>query len=39
MREAMNRSGVLNLRGNGWRKVVKGLTTVDEILAITTEDE
>ena len=38
MRKVMNRSGVLNLRGNGWRKVVKGLTTVDEVMAITTED-
>jgi len=38
MRKVMNRSGVLNLRGNGWRKVVKGLTTIEEILAITTED-
>ncbi len=37
MRRVMNESGVLNLRGNGWRKVVKGLTTVDEILGITTE--
>ena len=38
MRKAMDRSGTLNLRGNGWRKVVKGLTTVEEILNITTED-
>ena len=37
MRKVMNESGVLNLRGNGWRKVVKGLTTVEEILNITTE--
>ncbi len=37
MRKVMNASGVLNLRGNGWRKVVKGLTTVEEILGITTE--
>lgn len=39
MRKAMNRSGALNLRGNGWRKVVKGLTTVEEILNVTTEEE
>lgn len=38
MRKAMDRTGALNLRGNGWRKVVKGLTTVDEILNVTTED-
>ncbi|MBR2866068.1 MAG: Flp pilus assembly complex ATPase component TadA [Elusimicrobiaceae bacterium] len=38
MRSAIDRSGALNLRGNGWRKVVKGLTTIDEILAVTTED-
>ncbi len=38
MRKAMDRSGALNLRGNGWRKVVKGLTTVEEILSVTTED-
>ncbi len=38
MRKAMERSGALNLRGNGWRKVVKGLTTVEEILNITTDE-
>ncbi len=38
MRKAMERTGALNLRGNGWRKVVKGLTTVEEILNVTTED-
>jgi len=38
MRAAMKRSGALNLRANGWRKVVKGITTVEEILNITTED-
>lgn len=38
MRKAMDRTGSLNLRGNGWRKVVKGLTTVDEILNITTDE-
>lgn len=38
MRKAMARSGSLNLRGNGWRKVVKGLTTVEEILNVTTEE-
>lgn len=38
MRAAIKRSGALNLRANGWRKVIKGLTAVEEILNITTED-
>lgn len=38
MRRAIDRSGALNLRGNGWRKVVKGLTTIEEILSITTDE-
>ncbi|MBR3631744.1 MAG: Flp pilus assembly complex ATPase component TadA [Elusimicrobiaceae bacterium] len=38
MRKVIKESGVLNLRGNGWRKVVRGLTTVEEILNITTEE-
>ena len=39
MRKVIDNSGALNLRANGWRKVVKGLTTVDEILAVTTSEE
>ncbi len=39
LRKAANRSGALNLRGNGWHKVVRGITTIDEILNITTADE
>lgn len=39
LKRAANNSGTLNLRANGWRKVVRGLTTVDEILSITTSDE
>ncbi|MCQ2411109.1 MAG: GspE/PulE family protein [Elusimicrobiaceae bacterium] len=39
LREAAVRSGALNLRANGWRKVVHGQTTIDEILSITTADE
>lgn len=39
LKQAAIRSGALNLRANGWRKVIRGQTTVDEILSITTSDE
>ncbi len=39
LKKAGINSGALNLRANGWHKVVRGLTTVDEILNITTTDE
>ncbi len=39
LRKAAVRSGTLNLRANGWRKVIRGQTTVDEILSVTTADE
>lgn len=39
LKRAAVRSGALNLRANGWHKVVRGQTTVDEILSITTADE
>ncbi len=39
LKRAAVRSGALNLRANGWHKVIRGLTTVDEILSITTTDE
>ena len=39
LKQAADRSGMLNLRASGWHKVVRGLTTVDEILAATTSDE
>lgn len=39
LRRAAERSGSLNLRANGWHKVIRGQTTVDEILSITTSDE
>ena len=39
LKQAAIRSGSLNLRANGWRKVVRGQTTVDEILSITTSDD
>lgn len=31
--------GMKTLREDGWRKVVKGITTVDEVMRITMEDE
>ena len=36
LREAADRTGALNLRASGWRKVVHGQTTIEEILSITT---
>lgn len=39
LRQAAIRSGALNLRANGWRKVVRGITTIDEILNVTMADE
>ncbi|MBP5404052.1 MAG: Flp pilus assembly complex ATPase component TadA [Elusimicrobiaceae bacterium] len=39
LRKAANASGALNLRANGWHKVIRGLTTVDEILGVTMSDE
>lgn len=39
LKRAAERSGSLNLRANGWYKVIRGQTTVDEILSITTSDE
>lgn len=39
LKRAAERSGSLNLRANGWHKVICGQTTVDEILSITTSDE
>ncbi len=39
LKKAAVNSGALNLRANGWHKVIRGLTTVDEILSITTADE
>jgi len=31
--------GMFSLRQDGWRKIVDGLTTVDEIARLTPEDE
>ena len=39
LKKAADASGALNLRANGWHKVIRGLTTVNEILSVTTSDE
>ncbi|MBO7191033.1 MAG: Flp pilus assembly complex ATPase component TadA [Elusimicrobiaceae bacterium] len=39
LKNAAIKTGALNLRANGWRKVIRGQTTVAEILSITTADE
>lgn len=31
--------GMKTLRGDGWRKVVRGITTIDEVMRVTMEDE
>jgi type IV pilus assembly protein PilB len=36
LREVAFRSGMWNLRASGWRKVILGLTTSEEILSLTT---
>ena len=38
LKKAAVASGALNLRANGWHKVIRGLTTIDEILNVTTSD-
>jgi type II secretory ATPase GspE/PulE/Tfp pilus assembly ATPase PilB-like protein len=37
-RAAMS-TGMKTLRGDGWRKVTRGITTVDEVMRVTMEDE
>ncbi|WP_424244084.1 type IV pilus assembly protein PilB [Elusimicrobium posterum] len=39
LKRAAQKSGAWNLRASGWRKVVKGITTFEEILSVTTLDE
>lgn len=38
LKKAAADSGAWNLRASGWRKAVRGVTTVDEILNVTTLD-
>ncbi len=39
LRAAAVSSGAWNLRASGWRKAVKGVTSVEEVLSVTTADE
>ena len=39
LKQAADRSGMLNLRASGWHKVIRGVTTVDEVLSATMADE
>lgn len=38
LRVAAAKSGAWNLRASGWRKVVQGITTVDEVLSATVSE-
>lgn len=38
LKESAARSGMWNLRASGWRKVLQGLTTPDEVLSVTLGD-
>lgn len=39
LRQAAISTGAWNLRASGWRKAVRGTTSVDEVLSVTTADE
>ncbi len=39
LKKAAIESGALGLRANGWRKVIRGITTVEEISNVTMMDE
>ena len=39
LRDQALRDGMTGLRQDGWRKVVQGLTTVEEVVAATQADE
>jgi type II secretory ATPase GspE/PulE/Tfp pilus assembly ATPase PilB-like protein len=39
LREIATKAGMWNLRASGWRKVISGLTTAEEVLSVTTENE
>ena len=39
LRNAAMATGAWNLRASGWRKAVKGITSVEEVLSVTTADE
>ncbi|MBI4051444.1 MAG: Flp pilus assembly complex ATPase component TadA, partial [Elusimicrobia bacterium] len=35
LKEAAGKAGMWNLRASGWRKVLAGLTTADEVMSVT----
>ena len=39
LKEVVAKSGMWDLRASGWRKVLAGMTTVEEILSITSAEE
>lgn len=39
LRNAAVATGAWNLRASGWRKAVRGITSVEEVLSVTTADE
>ncbi len=39
LKKAARSTGAWNLRASGWRKAVTGITTVDEVLSVTLENE
>jgi len=38
IKEAARKSGMMTLRENGWRKVLNGITSVDEVIRMAKED-
>ncbi|MBM4000806.1 MAG: type II/IV secretion system protein [Planctomycetes bacterium] len=39
LKKAARRAGMATLRDDGWRKVVNGITTIDEVLRVTKSDD
>ena len=39
LKKAARSTGAWNLRASGWRKAVTGVTSVDEVLSVTLENE
>ena len=39
LRKAAMSTGAWNLRSSGWRKAVRGITSVEEVLSVTTSEE
>jgi general secretion pathway protein E/type IV pilus assembly protein PilB len=38
IKEAARQAGMMTLRENGWRKVLNGVTSVDEVIRMAKED-